>query len=83
MVSAVHLPVELPGDERALSPAIPVVESLSREVVMLPATKDICGDGIEIVTAVLVAIIVVVTAGEGLTRIGVIGRRVTIATLWI
>ena len=51
---------------------------------MLPATKDICGDGVEIVTAVLVAIIVVVTAGEGLlTRIGVIGRRITIATQWI
>ena len=31
---------------------------------MLPATKDICGDGVEIVTAVLVAIIVVVTDGE-------------------
>jgi hypothetical protein len=83
MVSAVHLPVELPGDEGTLSPVVPVVESLSRAVVMLPATKDICGDGIEIVTAVLVAIIVVVTAGEGLARIGMIGRRVTIATLWI
>ena len=50
---------------------------------MLPATKDICGDGIEIVTAVLIAIIVVVTAGEGLARIGVIGRRITIAAQWI
>ena len=50
---------------------------------MLSASKDICGVGIEIVTAVLIAIIVVVTAGEGLARIGVIGRRITIATQWI
>ena len=31
---------------------------------MLPATKNILGDGVEVVTAVLVAIIVVVTASE-------------------
>ena len=40
---------------------------------MLPATKDIIGDGIEIVTAVLVAIIVVVTAGEAIQWIRGIG----------
>ena len=69
MVTAVCIPVELSGDERTLSPAVPVVESVSREVVMLPATKDICGDGVEIVTAVLVAIIVVVAGGKAIHRI--------------
>ena len=28
---------------------------------MLPATKDICGDGVEVVTAVLVTVITIVT----------------------
>ena len=31
---------------------------------MFPAAKDISGDGVEVVTAVLVAVIVVVEAGE-------------------
>ena len=31
---------------------------------MLPATKDISGDGVEVVTAMLVTIVVVVKAGE-------------------
>ena len=36
---------------------------------MLPATKNILGDGVEVVTAVLVAIIVVVTAREVVHRV--------------
>ena len=31
---------------------------------MLPAAQDLCGDWVEIVTTVLVAVIVVVVAGE-------------------
>ena len=36
---------------------------------MLPATQDILGDGVEIVTAMLVTIIVVVTGGEAISRV--------------
>ena len=36
---------------------------------MLPATQDIFGDGVEIVTAMLVTIIVVVTGGESISRV--------------
>ena len=36
---------------------------------MLPATQDILGDGVEIVTAMLVTIIVVVTGGESISRV--------------
>ena len=36
---------------------------------MLPATQDILGDGVEIVTAMLVTIIVVVTDGETISRV--------------
>ena len=47
---------------------------------MLPATKDICGDGVEIVTAVLVAIIVVVTDGETISRVF---NRVAVAVVQV
>ena len=36
---------------------------------MLPSAKDILGDGVEIVTAMLVTIIVVVTGGETISRV--------------
>ena len=36
---------------------------------MSPATKDILGDGVEIVTAMLVTVIVVVLAGEATSRV--------------
>merc|ERR1739838_132201 len=56
--------------KRTLGPHIPEVESISREVVMFPAAKDIIGDGIEVVITVFVTIIVVVTAGEAVGWIG-------------
>jgi len=40
---------------------------------MFPAAKDILGDGVEVVTPMLVTIIVVVTAGEAVRR--VVGRE--------
>ena len=72
-------PIELSADERALGPVVPVVESFTRESVMLPAAKDIIGDGVEIVTGVLVAIIVVVVAGEAVALVAVCGGRVVVA----
>ena len=36
---------------------------------MLPATKDISGDGVEVVTTVLVTVIVVVAGGEAVGRV--------------
>ena len=45
---------------------------------MLSAAKDIIGDGVEIVTGVLVAIIVVVVAGEAVALVAVCGRRVVV-----
>ena len=36
---------------------------------MLPATQGILGDGVDIVTAMLVTIIVVVTGGETISRV--------------
>ena len=52
------VPVELPGHQGAGGPYIPLSESLLAEVVMLPAAQDILGDGVEVVTAVLVTVIV-------------------------
>ena len=52
-----NISVQLSGDDLTSSSHIPVAEGVSREVVMLPATKDICGDGVEIVTAVLVKVL--------------------------
>ena len=71
MLSAV--PVQFPGNKGALGSDVPGVQSVCREVVMLPSAKDIIGDGIEIVRRVLVTIIVVVTAGEAIQWIGVSG----------
>ena len=48
----------------ASSSHVPEVESLSREVVLLPAAKNIFGDGVKVVTTVLVAVVVVVVTGE-------------------
>ena len=67
MLSAI--PVQFPGNKGALGSDVPGVQSVCREVVMLPSAKDIIGDGIEIVTAVLVAIIVVVVKGKAIHRI--------------
>ena len=58
------VPHQLPGYDWASCPGVPVVQCFCGEVVVLPATKDISGDGVEIVTAVLVAVIIVVVAGE-------------------
>jgi len=71
--------IELSADERALGHVVPVVESFARESVMLPAAKDIIGDGVEIVTGVLVAIIVIVVAGEAVALVAVSGGRVVVA----
>ena len=57
-----NISVQLPADDWAPSPHVPGVESVSREVVMLPAAKNIVGDGIEIVSTMNVAVIVVVVA---------------------
>ena len=73
------LPIELSGDERTLGHVVPVVESVARQSVMLPAAKDIIGDGVEITTGVLVAIIVVVVAGEAVALVAVCGGRVVVA----
>jgi len=64
------VPVELPGHQRAGGPDVPLSESLLAEVVMLPAAQDILGDGVEVVTAVLVTVIVVVADGETVRRVG-------------
>jgi hypothetical protein len=50
------------------STVIPGVEGVGREVVMLPATKDICSDGVEVVTAVLVTVVKMVTKTRGCDR---------------
>ena len=68
-LSGPNISVQLSGDDWTSSSHIPVVESVSREVVMLPAAKDIIGDRVEVVTAVLVAVIVVVVAGEASRRV--------------
>ena len=59
------IPVELSCHKRTLCPVVPVVESVSREVVMLPVAENIGTDWVEIVARVLVAVIEVVVAGEG------------------
>ena len=58
------VPHQLPGYDWASCPGVPVVQCFFREVVVLPPAKDISGDGVKVVTAVLVAVIVVVEAGE-------------------
>ena len=64
-----NISIQLSGDDWASSSHVPEVESLSREVVMLPAAKNISGDGVEVVTTVLVAVIVVVVTGEASRRV--------------
>ena len=64
-----NISIQLSGDDWASSSCVPEVESLSGEVVMLPAAKDISGDRVEVVTTVLVAVIVIVLAGEASHRI--------------
>ena len=59
MVVECPLLVDLPGTHRAGSS--PVGGVVTVDVVMLPATKHILGEGVEIVTRVLVTIIVIVT----------------------
>ncbi len=46
-------PVELPGDERALSARIALVHGLGGEVVVLPSAQHIRGAGVQVVRAVL------------------------------
>merc|ERR1739838_645264 len=62
--------VKLSSYKRTLGPHVSEVKSVSREVVMFPAAKDIIGDGVEVVSTVFVTIIVVVTAGEAVAWIG-------------
>jgi len=64
------IPVNFPGDQGALGSHVPVVESVSREVVMFPAAQDIIGDGVEVVRKVFVAIIEVVTTGKTVLSAG-------------
>ena len=59
------LPVELPCDHGALSPVVPVVESVGGEVEMFPRAEDIIERGVEIASAVFVAVVVVIQGGEG------------------
>ena len=66
--------VQFSGDNWASRPLVPVVDCVSREVVMFPAAKDIIGDGVEVVSTVFVTVIVVVTAGETVSRIVASGR---------
>jgi len=67
------VPVQFPRHKRTCSTMVSLIESLRTEVVMFPAAKDILGDGVEVVTPMLVTIIVVVTAGEAVHR--VVGRE--------
>ena len=61
--------VQLSGDNWASRPLVPVVDCVSREVVMFPAAKDIIGDGVEVVTTVFNTVIVVVTGEKGVHRV--------------
>ena len=64
-----NISIQFSADDWASSSNVPEVESLSREVVMLPAAKDIIGYRVEIVTTVLVAVIVDVVTGEAFCRV--------------
>ena len=57
-------PLKLSVFKSTLGSHVPAVESLSREVVMFPAAKDITGAWVEVVSTVFVTIIEVVTGGE-------------------
>jgi len=58
------IPIKLSCDKRTFGPHVPEVEGVSREAVVFPTAENIIGDGVEIVSTVLVAIIVVIMAGE-------------------
>ena len=45
---------------------VPLIESLRAKVVVFPTAKDILGDGVDVVSVMLVTIIVVVTAAKAL-----------------
>jgi len=64
------IPVNFSGYQGTLTPHIPVVESVSREVVMFPAAQDIIGDMVVVVREVFVAIIEVVTTGKTVIAAG-------------
>ena len=64
-----NISIQLSGYDWTSSSHVPEVESLSREVVKLPATKDISGDGVEVVGTVLVAVVVVIVTGEASFRV--------------
>ena len=49
---------------RATGPGAPRLGGVGREIVVLPIAKDIIGGRVEVVKAMLVAIIVVIVAGE-------------------
>merc|ERR1712106_287636 len=66
---ALHVSVQFPRHKRTCRPLVSLIESLRTEVEMFPAAKDILGDGVEVVTPMLVTIIVVVTAGEAVHRV--------------
>ena len=57
-------PVQFSGHKRTGGAMVPLTQGMRAEVVIPPATQDILGDGVEIVPAMLVTIIVVVTARE-------------------
>ena len=61
--------VKFSGYDWASRPRVSVVEGVSREVVMFPVAKDIIGDGVEVVTTVLVTVRVVVTGEECVHRV--------------
>ena len=71
-------PVKFSGHKRTGGALVPLIQGLRAEVVMLPATQDILGDGVEIVTAKLVTIIVVIIDGETISRVF---ARVAVATV--
>ena len=69
-----EISVQLSGYDWASCTLVPEVHCVSREVVMFPAAKDIIGDGVEVVSTVLVTVIVIVTTGETVGRIVASGR---------
>jgi len=61
------VPVKLSGDQGTGCSLVPLVQGGGGEVVMLPLPQHLLGDGVEVVSGVFVAIIVVVPAGEAVT----------------
>ena len=48
-----HVPVQLPGDERALGPGVALVHGLGREVVVLPGPHHLIRAGVQVVGVML------------------------------